>query len=215
MSRLPDGRGLFRKLERGFFNHFPTYLSFHLRYSDFYFRALDRHFAGRALGALALDVGCGRAAYPQELVSRGVAERFVCVDISPNLVRAARRDVAARGLGDRVRVINADAHHLPFHDESFDNAMSVGSINLWDQPASALADIHRVLRPGGTLHLIDQRRPHSPREVLDALFNQRFFGLGLPAWSSAELDAFMKGSPFSECAVREEDQAVFMELRKG
>ncbi len=209
-----DGRRIFRRLERGFFNRFPTYLSFHLRYSDFYFRALDRHFAGRSLGEAALDVGCGRAAYPMELVRRGAAERFVCVDISPNLVRAARRSVAENGMGDRVRIINADAHALPFGDGVFDNAMSIGSINLWDEPARALADIHRVLRPGGTFHLIDQRRPHGPREVLDALFNQRFFGLGLPAWSSAELDALMEGSPFSECTVREEDQAVFMELRK-
>lgn len=211
---LLDGRTLFRRLERGFFNHFPTYLSFHLRYSDFYFRALDRHFAGRDLGALALDVGTGRAAYPVELVRRGAAQSFVCMDISPNLVRAARQTVTGAGLQARMQVVNADAHHIPFADETFSSAMSVGSINLWDDPAVALADIHRVLQPGGSFHLIDQRRPHGPREVVDALFNQRFFGLGLPAWSGEELDRFISGSPFASHSITEADQALFIVLNK-
>ena len=81
--------------------------------------------------------------------SRLTSGHVVGVDISEEMVdRASTRfneDPGARN----VRVLRADVSALPFADASFDRAYSVNSIFFWPDPAAGLAEIHRVLRPGG------------------------------------------------------------------
>lgn len=104
--------------------------------------------AGAVSGLRVLDLGCGAGHYAAELLERGAA-RVVGVDGSESLLRAARER-----LGDRAAVLH---HHdleepLTFlADASFDLAVMALVYHHVDARAQLLAEIRRVLRPGGTL----------------------------------------------------------------
>lgn len=97
------------------------------------------------VGGVALDVGSGpgnvTAALGRAVGPGGLA---LGVDISaPMLARA----VAAEA-GPNVGFLRADAQHLPFRDESFDAVVSIAMLHLIPDPAVAIAEMVRVLRPG-------------------------------------------------------------------
>lgn len=86
------------------------------------------------------------------------ADRVVAVEPDPSM--AARIPGKIPGAPAPVEVVDARAESLPFPDESFDAAVSVFVLcSVADQPA-ALAELRRVLRPGGTLNLLEHVRGH-------------------------------------------------------
>src|ERR1700685_3045005 len=74
------------------------------------------------------------------------AETYVGVDISRAAIEQARK----RGLNARVLAVNG---RLPFDDRSFDLAVSIEVLEHMFAPQFALAEIRRVLRPGGTVYV--------------------------------------------------------------
>lgn len=97
-----------------------------------------------------LDVGCGSG-----LILLATAERLpggaaIGLDLSPGMVASARRAAAERGLGN-VRTLVADAQRLPFRAGRFDLAMANHTLFHVPDIDAALAELRRVLRPGGWL----------------------------------------------------------------
>jgi SAM-dependent methyltransferase len=90
-----------------------------------------------------LDVGCGAGAITAGLVA-GVAE-VVGIDASAAELERARGRVPAGTF------VQADAEALPFEDASFDAALAHALLEHLPDPAAALAELRRVLRPGGVL----------------------------------------------------------------
>jgi SAM-dependent methyltransferase len=104
---------------------------------------------GRAMvGLLSLgdvvDVGSGDGAVAQLVASR--ARSFTCVDRSERMLAAAR-DRLARC--KNVRVVAGDAEELPLRDDSFDAALLLHVLTHVASPPRAVAEVVRVLRPGG------------------------------------------------------------------
>jgi len=100
-------------------------------------------------GSAILDVPCGGG-----LALRGLrpeqAIRYVAVDLSPVMLARARGQAERRGL-ERVELVEADVESLPFEDAEFELCISYNSLHCFPDPAAALAEMVRVLRPGGTL----------------------------------------------------------------
>jgi SAM-dependent methyltransferase len=91
---------------------------------------------------LCLDLGCGPGLYAGILGDTG--RRVVGVDISRDQLRLAKaREVVAA----------ADASHLPFRDRSFDDVACIWVHGDLDDLPAVLAEVARVLRPGGRLLL--------------------------------------------------------------
>jgi SAM-dependent methyltransferase len=97
-------------------------------------------------GGVALDVGSGPGNVTASLArAAGVDGLALGVDISePMLARAV-----SAAAGDNVGFLRADAQQLPFRDETFDAATSLAVLQLIPDPVTTLAEIVRVLRPGG------------------------------------------------------------------
>lgn len=101
-------------------------------------------------GLRGLDLGCGETANTRRIATLGA--HMSGVDISERMLQAARALEAREPLGIDVHHASMDA--LPFEDESFDFCVSfMAMMDCQNQPG-ALAEVHRVLRPGGFLQFL-------------------------------------------------------------
>jgi SAM-dependent methyltransferase len=127
-------------------------------------------------GSRVLEVGCGVGAQTVHLVTGSPAARIAAVDISAQSLRRARAAVAAAAPGAAVRWHHADLHDLPFADNSFDHLFICFVLEHLRDPLRAAAGLRRVLRPGGTITVIEGDHgsaffyPDSPfaRAVIDS-----------------------------------------------
>lgn len=83
------------------------------------------------------------------------------IDYSEEMVRQATARNAEGIRRERVALARGDASALPYRDESFDRACAIQSIYFWPEPVATLAEVRRVLRPGGLLAVSLQ-----PKDVL-------------------------------------------------
>jgi SAM-dependent methyltransferase len=101
-----------------------------------------------APGARILEVGCGPAEFWRRNIDRiDPTWRLMLTDLSPGMVEAAREV-----LHDRAEYDVADVQELPFADESFDVVLASHMLYHAPDRPRALAEIRRVLVPGGVLH---------------------------------------------------------------
>jgi ubiquinone/menaquinone biosynthesis C-methylase UbiE len=84
------------------------------------------------------------------------------IDISQTLVEAAHRNLARKGLGDRIAFRQGDIERLPLPDNSVDFIVSTLSLHHWSNPLQALREVFRVLKPKGQFLLFDLRRDARP-----------------------------------------------------
>jgi ArsR family transcriptional regulator len=82
------------------------------------------------------------------------AESIVAVDISREMLRRARARARSLGL-ENVTFVKADLHHLPLESASVDAAFATLVLHHAQNPGAALREMVRVLRPGGTLVVVD------------------------------------------------------------
>lgn len=104
-------------------------------------------------GRRVLDFGCGPG---HDLVGFGVysrCARLAGVDVSPSSVREAQTRLALHDIHAEVRCVPA-SEPLPFEDASFDHVHSSGVLHHVEDPIAALRELKRVLKPGGSMHVM-------------------------------------------------------------
>jgi demethylmenaquinone methyltransferase / 2-methoxy-6-polyprenyl-1,4-benzoquinol methylase len=116
--------------------------------------------AGR--GDRVLDVATGTG-----LVARGLVQRYGCsvvgLDQSADMLAGARRALAtAAGLAARIDLVRGEAERLPFSDGEFDHLTFTYLLRYVDDPAATLAELARVVRPGGRIACLEFGLPDPP-----------------------------------------------------
>ncbi len=106
---------------------------------------LVREFAER--GKTVLEVGCGFGSDLRQFAKCGMIP--VGIDLSPDNARLSHSGLKSLNLVGEVIV--ADAEHLPFVDEAFDNVYSSGVLHHTPDTKTAIAEIYRTLRTGGSV----------------------------------------------------------------
>ncbi len=174
-----------RRVERMFDAIAPSYdlnNRVHSLGRDVAWRRATVGMAGVSPGDLVLDVACGTGDLSQAFIDAGV-ERVVGADFTPGMLRVAMRKAEAkREYEQRTRYIAADALALPLGDEMFDVvSIAFGLRNVAD-PAVAVAEFWRVLRPGGRLVVLEFGQPRN--RLLNAMY-QFYFRHVLPRTAAA------------------------------
>lgn len=113
-------------------------------------------------GATILDAGCGSCAKSILLAARGA--RVVGTDFSPEALRLAAETVRAHALSDRIALRHADLLRLPFDDGEFRYILCWGVLMHVPELQRALAELSRVLAPGGLL-IVSEGNMHSLQAV--------------------------------------------------
>jgi len=137
-----DGRaGTF---ERKWFNRFNFFQFLQKRVISLLDLREGQHF---------LDIGCGTGwavRYAASTVeSKG---EFYGIDISPKMIEKARENC---GSCENIHFYKADAETLPFENDFFDFIICTNSFHHYFSPSKALAEVYRVLKPGGRFFLLD------------------------------------------------------------
>jgi SAM-dependent methyltransferase len=116
-------------------------------------RALVHEALGAAPGDRVLDAGCGPGFYVAETLERvGPGGSVVGVDASPPMLALAAKRTEGH---DNVSFHQGDVTALPVADADFDRALSVQVLEYVTDIPAALAELHRVLKPGGPVLLWD------------------------------------------------------------
>jgi|AGTN01.2.fsa_nt_gi Methylase involved in ubiquinone/menaquinone biosynthesis len=132
------------------------------RFSWSYDEKVDRLIGKRLRPALArklenepspgdvLEIGCGTGYFTQAVAKH--AKHVTATDLSPAMVEAAKRNLTDFG-NVSFRVENGEA--ISFLPETFDTVLLANVLHTFDDPRKALGECYRVLKPGGTLLVIN------------------------------------------------------------
>ena len=144
-------------------------------------------------GGIALDVGSGPGNVTASLArAAGPDGLALGVDISePMLQRAVRNEA-----GPQVGFIKADAQRLPLRDNTVDAVASTAVLQLIPNPAAALAEMARVLRPGGRLVIM------VPTAGTLARFWQKLPNVGAHVFGDDEIADILEDSGFVSVRVK-------------
>jgi arsenite methyltransferase len=112
------------------------------------------HLCGLRPGARVLDVASGRGRTAR-LLAAEVEVEVTGVELSAQSVAAAQAEAEAVGLGGRVRFVTGDAAALPVASGAFDAVVCECALCLFPRKGHAVAEMHRVLRPGGVVAIAD------------------------------------------------------------
>jgi demethylmenaquinone methyltransferase / 2-methoxy-6-polyprenyl-1,4-benzoquinol methylase len=115
----------------------------------------------RAPGETVLDVASGTAGVAIQLASRTTA-RVVGVDLTEQMLRQGSANVARAGLAGQIGLAAGRAEQLPFRDASFDALTFTYLLRYVDDPKATLAELARVVRPGGKVASLEFCVPPSP-----------------------------------------------------
>jgi ubiquinone/menaquinone biosynthesis C-methylase UbiE len=104
-------------------------------------------------GADVLEVGCGRGGGSSFIARYRDARTTIGLDLSRSAIALCRKHRRAAGLG----FVQGDALAMPFPDRAFDAVVNVESSHCYSSMDDFLAEVHRVLRPGGSFLFADLR----------------------------------------------------------
>ena len=154
-------------------------------------------FAGIGRAQRVLDVGCGTGSLVFELADNPAHQQLVGIDASDIYLSAAQAQVQRQpGGAERFAFHHGDACAMPFVEDEFDAALCQLVLQFVPQPGEAVAEMRRVVRPGGT--------------VAAAVWNS---GGGMPHqrmfWDTAAMldpaAAELRGKTFSRPMTRQDD----------
>jgi demethylmenaquinone methyltransferase/2-methoxy-6-polyprenyl-1,4-benzoquinol methylase len=145
-----------------------------------------------------LDVATGTAAVAIELTRR-TGCCVVGLDQSVEMLDAGRRRVEAAGLGDRIELVVGIAERLPFEDASFDGLTFTYLLRYVDDPAATMRELARVVRPGGTIAMLEFGLPQGLARPAWELYVR----IGLPALGALVSPGWRRVGTFLGPSIRE------------
>lgn len=159
-------------------------------------------------GDRVLDVACGPGNFTRDFALASGKGLVVGIDASRTMVEVAVRD---NPMGN-VAYLRGDARDLPFGDGSFDAVCCFAALYLIEEPMRALAEIVRVLAPGGRLALMSScNRGPVPARAANAVVH----GLsGVRVFGRDELTSTLEGLGATDIEQRVTGLAQFVSARK-
>jgi len=136
-----------------------------------------------------LDVGCGTGNL-LSFISSKYDTQIAGIDLSPNMLEIARKK-----LGEKADLRVEDSENLPFDDSTFDIVTCTDSFHHYPHPENVLAEMRRVLKPGGTVVIADPWAPTPFRQFVN--ISMRFSKGGeVKLYGETEIRKLLKNAGF-------------------
>jgi ubiquinone/menaquinone biosynthesis C-methylase UbiE len=141
-----------------------------------------------------LEVGFGGGSLLAQILAAGPAEA-IGIDLSEAMVERGRRRFRRHICQGRARIASGSVEQLPLKDNAVDKACSLNTIYFWKDPAAAVRELARVVRPGGALVL-----GFEAPETLRAWPGHRY---GFTIWEPDEVIALAADAGFGKAGLDE------------
>jgi ubiquinone/menaquinone biosynthesis C-methylase UbiE len=162
-------------------------------------------------GTSILDIPCG-GGFALRVLRPGQPVRYVAADISPYMVERAREVARRTRTQDAIEFVEADLTALQFDDDTFDLCVTYNGLHCLPDPGAALAELTRVLRPGGMLRGTSCVTGRGTRQ--DALIAMlRRAGVFGNAPRAGQIEAWLTGFGFDVVTVEHSGAVEFFEAR--
>lgn len=136
---------------------------------EHYFSSTFARFARKRIKGLILEVGCGTAQCSLKIGVKGTD--IVGADFSASALQLAKKYSSTTYLAKKFSLVVTDAFSLPFGDNTFDAAWSIGLLEHFSNPSIALAEMRRVVKPEGKVLAIVPYR-YGPLGILNYGFQK-------------------------------------------
>ncbi len=140
-----------------------------------------------------LDIACGTGAMLLAISQAAPSAHLVGVDLSSGML-----EVAAKRLEGRAKLLKSDATRLPLDDASFDVITCNHAFHHFPDPANALREWRRVLRPNGTIIIGENRRPLLKRLYWNLRFKTDVQCGDVKFYSQSELVGLLESAGFEQ-----------------
>ena len=129
---------------------------------------------------LILDVATGTGDFAFEAISTLNPDKIIGVDISQGMLDIAKQKIAKRNMADRFEVKLGDSETLPFTANQFDAVTVAYGVRNFENLEKGLADIQRVLKPGGKVVVLEFSKPKvfPVKQLYNFYFNYITPGIG-------------------------------------
>jgi ubiquinone/menaquinone biosynthesis C-methylase UbiE len=185
-------------------------------------REYSRHLSPHAE---VLEIAPGPGYFTVELAKLG-DYRITALDISKTFIEIATQN--AREAQVQIDFRLGDVAKMPFADNSFDAIYCAAAFKNFPRPIQSLAEMHRVLRPGGSATILDLRKDVSMDEIkhyvkqsgrsrLDALITSFIFRHTLikRAYTQQQFEHMARQSPFKTCEISLDTIGMEVHLAKN
>lgn len=189
-----------------FLNHFLS-LGIDIRW-----RKKVRKRIARIKPAQILDVATGTGDLAIEL-SKLRPEKITGIDIAANMLEIGKEKIKARKLDTVIELVPGDSEDMPFPDNSFDAVTVAFGVRNFENLQKGLKEMHRVLRPGGMVAILEFSKPKSfPfRQIYNFYFKYILPGLGRAVSKNEEAYTYLPES----VSTFPEDKAFINELTEA
>jgi arsenite methyltransferase len=140
-----------------------------------------------------LDVGFGGGVLIRAALAAVPGIRVTGIDVSQPMLARARRTFRREIANGRVEIVEADVSSIPYPGGRFDKAAAINTLHFWPDPAAGLAEVRRVLTPGGVFVIAVR-----PKVFLERV---KFTTLGFRAFEDAELRRLLEAAGFEAAVI--------------
>ena len=127
---------------------------------------IDRGWRRKAIAEVAkiqpkfiLDIATGTADLAIAMAQKMQAVEVIGIDIAPKMLEIGRVKIKDKGLGAVIRLEDGDSQDLHFPDNQFDAVTAAFGVRNFEDLAKGLAEMYRVLKPGGKIVVLEFSRP--------------------------------------------------------
>ncbi|KAA3454286.1 putative methyltransferase chloroplastic isoform X1 [Gossypium australe] len=112
---------------------------------------MAKNYLKRVLGGKIVDASCGSGMFTRLFAKSGLFSQVIALDYSENMLRQCYEFIeqVENFPKEKVTLVRADISRLPFESSSIDAVHAGAALHCWPSPSTAVAEISRVLRPGG------------------------------------------------------------------
>ena len=150
-----------------------------------------------------LDIATGTGDLAISLTKTS-ATKIIGLDISEGMLSVGRKKIEKLNLNNKIEMVLADSEEIPFEDASFDAITVAFGVRNFENLEKGLAEINRVLRPGGVAMILEFSKPKGLFGVIFSIYNKTL----LPLWGKlfSGDNAAYKYLPESVAAFPEGDE---------
>lgn len=150
--------------------------------------------------AKVLEIGPANGFFVGRLFKNNEDIQYTGMDLSRDMIKAAEQLNASLVESGKAKFVSGDVVDLPFEDNSFDRIFTVNTLYFWSDPQRGMAELRRVLRPGGTLIIAIRSK--------ETMMNMPFTEFGFQLYTKQNLDDLYKESGFGKYHLHSYEEDV-------